>query len=382
MKLKVKNFKCYKDEEINFSNLTVLAGGNGAGKSTVIQSFLLVAQTLEKESYVETPKRLYLNDYYCQLGSSKRLLYKDADSDIIEFIFTDDTNNYTKYTAHIDDQDFNILNIEQETNNNNPFENKSLDFTTYFDFIGADRFGPKVFHQTDSNFSRIRVGKYGEYSTMVLNKYKDKLLTIELEGNKATLRTHVDYWMSKIFGYVKIDTEYIEQANIAILKIKNQPAGDYESPLNMPFGVSYILPIIISVLVRQIPKEEIFDNYIGDNSEKPMVIIENPEAHLHPSAQSKLGYFLALMSANTQIVIETHSEHIINGIRLASLTDFVHNEDISINFFEFDEATFLPQVTNIAIDQKSSLSEWPKGFFDQQELDIAKIFETRANNNA
>ena len=311
MKLKVKNFKCYEDEEIAFSNLTVLAGGNGAGKSTVIQSFLIIAQTLEKESYVETLKRLYLNDYYCELGSSKRLRYKDANSDTIEFIFTDDTNNYTKFIGHIDDQDLNILNIEYETNNDNPMENKSLDFTTYFDFIGADRFGPKVFHKTDSNFSRIRVGKYGEYSTMVLHKFKFIRLSIELNKRTATLVTHVNYWMSKIFGYVKVDTEYIEQANLAILKIKNQASGDYESPLNMPFGVSYILPIIISVLVRQIPKEEIFDNYIGDNSEKPMVIIENPEAHLHPSAQSKLGYFLALMSANTQIVIETHSEHIM-----------------------------------------------------------------------
>lgn len=372
MKLKIKNFKCYEEEEIEFSNLTVLAGGNGAGKSTVIQTFLLVAQTLEKESYIETPKRLYLNDYYCELGSSKRLLYKDADSDIIEFVFRDYNDNYTKFIGSIDKNDFNILNIEYETNNN-LIENESLNFTSYFDFIGADRFGPKVFHKTDSNFSRIRVGKYGEYSTMVLNKYKDKFLLMELNGERASLRTHVDYWMSEIFGYVKIDTEYIEQANIAILKIKNQPSGDYESPLNMPFGISYILPIVISVLVRQIPKEEVFDDYIGDNSEKAMVIIENPEAHLHPSAQSKLGYFLALMSRNTQIMIETHSEHIINGIRISVKNKLITRSNVLFNFFEQGDKIGQNTIRQIDIDNEGNLSDWPKGFFDQYENDLMDL---------
>jgi len=374
MKLKVKNFKCYEEEEISFSNLTVLAGGNGAGKSTIIQSFLLVAQTLEKESYVETPKRLYLNDYYCELGSSKRLLYKEANTDNIEFVFTDDSDNYTKFIGSIDRKDFNILNIEHETNNDNPFENKSLDFTTYFDFIGADRFGPKVFHKTDSNFSRIRVGKYGEYSTMVLDKYKDELLPIKLNGEIASLRTHVNYWMSEIFGYVNIDTEYIEQANVAMLKIKNKLSSDYESPVNMPYGVSYVLPIIVSILVRQIPKDRIFDNYIGEtDTESEMVIIENPEAHLHPRAQSRLGMFLSIMSKNVRIILETHSDHIINGIRIAVKTNLIERDSVLFNFFEQGDKIGQNTIRQIDIYDDGNLSDWPKGFFDQYENDLMDL---------
>ena len=377
MKLNIENFKCFENQEIEFSNLTILAGNNGVGKSTVIQAFLLVAQTLDKESYIIQPKRLYLNDYYCELGSSQQLRYKEANTDEIEFIFTDDNDNYTKLIGLIDKKDFNILNINLEKNNDNPIEDKSLSFINYFDFIGADRFGPKIFHKIDSSFSRIRVGKYGEYSTIVLDKYKDEFLELTLpnadNNEKSTLLTHVNYWMSYIFNYIKIDTEYIGKANVSMLKIKNQPSGDYESPVNMPYGVSYVLPIIISILVRQISKDKIFDNYTDDVMEKDMVIIENPEAHLHPSAQSKLGVFLSLMSTNMNIILETHSDHIINGIRIAVKQNKIQLDNVLFNFFEQGEKFGQNTVRKIEIDENGNLSNWPKGFFDQYENDLMDL---------
>jgi predicted ATPase len=373
MKLNIKNFKCFEDQEIAFSNLTVLAGNNGAGKSTVIQAFLLIAQTFDKESYTPNLKRLYLNDYFCELGSSQRLRYKEANSDEIEFKFTNNNGDYTKLIGLVDKKDFNILNVNTEINN----DNHTLDFINYFDFIGADRFGPKIFNKTDSNFSRIRVGKYGEYSTIVLDKYKNEFLDITLpnanEDEKSTLLTQVNYWMSEIFNFIKIDTEYIEKANVAMLKIKNKLSGDYESPVNMPYGVSYVLPIIVSVLVRQISKDKIFDDYKSSDSEKDIVIIENPEAHLHPSAQSRLGLFLAQMSKNMNIVLETHSEHIINGIRIAIKHNKVDVNNVLFNFFEHGDKVGQNTVKPITINRDGNLSAWPEGFFDQYENDLMDL---------
>jgi predicted ATPase len=159
-----------------------------------------------------------------------------------------------------------------------------------------------------------------------------------------------------------------------MFKIKNHPKGDYESPVNMPYGVSYLLPIIVSCLVRQIPKDRLFENYNQEDEENELVIIENPEAHLHPFAQSKLGYFLAKMSKHVQIIIETHSEHIINGIRLATLEEDIDQNEI-INFLESNEDSIQPNIKEISIDQFSDLTDWPRGFFDQQEADISKIFK-------
>ncbi len=380
--LTIKNFKCFKEKTINFSNLTVLAGGNGAGKSTVIQTLLLFSQSFDgKDLNEHIPEMLYLNDYYCNLGSSKRLLHYNTNDDTIEFIFEDKNNKKIEFITLEDPNDLNILNVVNKDSVLTAHfltENRSnaLNFLKYFDFIGADRFGPRSFHHTDSNFSRINVGKYGEYTALILHSHGGK----SLETMKNDLLFNVNFWLTEIFGYVKVITDFHEKANIAMLEVKNHPDGKYESPLNMPYGVSYLLPIIVSCLVRQIPKNELFDDYQAIEEENEMVIIENPEAHLHPSAQSKLGYFLAKMSKYMQIVVETHSEHIINGMRLATLKsdeDPVSNKNISINFFESSESSIEPNIKNIKINEMNDLTDWPRGFFDQQELDISKIFESR-----
>lgn len=370
--LKIKNFKCFKDKEINFRNLTVLAGGNGAGKSTVIQSLLLFAQSFDRKDFINNPKKLYINDYYCELGSSSNILHYDAEDEYIEFTFKDKNSKVTEVITNIDQIDSNILNISNIEDLNkqlNDDDNNALSFIAYFDFISADRFGPKAFHYTDSNFSRIKVGKLGEYSALVLEKNKFH--------RKFDLLKKVNYWLSEIFGYVYINTKYDKETNIAMFKIKNKVSGEYESPMNMPYGVSYLLPIIISCLVRQIPKEELFEDFKTKVNENEIVIIENPEAHLHPSAQSELGRFLAEMSNYMQIIIETHSEHIINGIRLGTLEDDLDQNEILINFFENHEDELEPNIVEINIDKFNDLTDWPRDFFDQQEKDISKIFKHR-----
>jgi len=374
--LSIKNFKCFEKQKIRFKNLTILAGGNGAGKSTVIQPFLLLAQTFKRKDFVNIPKMLYLNDYYCELGSSERLRNYDANDDYIEFSFTDKNDQCININTVVDKHDvntFNIVNFQEIADITNQEKSNALNFVAYFEFISADRYGPKSFHHTDSNFSRINVGKLGEYTALILNQHGFK----SLSTTDGDLLFNVNKWLCTIFGYVQITTSFIEEANIAMIKVKNNPKGEYESPMNMPYGVSYLLPIIVSCLVRQIAKEELFEDYKSDTEENELIIIENPEAHLHPSAQSKLGYFLAKMSKNVQIIVETHSEHIINGIRLATLEDDIDNNEIQINFFESKNDDEKPYIKEIMIDKFSDLSDWPEGFFDQQEQDISEIFKSR-----
>lgn len=368
--INIKNFKCFKDETINFRNLTVLAGGNGAGKSTVIQSFLLITQNINKSNFDNPSKIMYLNDYYCNLGSANSLLHHNSDEEYIELTFFDDYN-HIKFNLTKDLYDSNILDSHISG------YKTPLDFVKYFDFIGADRLGPKSFHQIDANFSRISVGRQGEYTALVLNNNKLK----NLVDNEGRLLSKVNFWLSEIFGNVQVNTKFDDEAGIAVLKIKNHIRGEYQSSLNMPYGVSYLLPIIVSCMVRQVEKSELYENYDGTGEENEMVIIENPEAHLHPSAQSKLGYFLAKMSMKMQIIVETHSEHIINGIRLATLEDEINHEKIIINFFESSQDGLEPNITEIEIDEFNDLTDWPKGFFDQQAMDIGKIYQERTKRN-
>ena len=112
--------------------------------------------------------------------------------------------------------------------------------------------------------------------------------------------------------------------------------------------------------------------------EGEMFIVENPEAHLHPSGQSRIGQFLARVAASgVHVVIETHSEHVINGIRLASLKKEINHGDVVINFFSKEEDEYQPNIDSIFLNAYADLEKWPKGFFDQQQQDIGEIFRLR-----
>ena len=104
-----------------------------------------------------------------------------------------------------------------------------------------------------------------------------------------------------------------------------------------------------------------------------MFIVENPEAHLHPSGQSRIGKFLARMAASgLQVVVETHSEHVINGVRIATLVanDLLPGDAI-INYFSVQNKKV--EVEEITIKPDGDLTSWPVGFFDQEQRDFAEM---------
>jgi predicted ATPase len=133
---------------------------------------------------------------------------------------------------------------------------------------------------------------------------------------------------------------------------------------NMGFGVSYALPIIVQGLLT---------------AKGGILIVENPEAHLHPAGQSAMGRFLALCAADgVQVIVETHSDHVLNGICLAALEDKhpLRREDVLIHSF-LNEPQAGKQVLAIEIDKKGGFTQNPPGFFDQSAKDLQAILRAR-----
>ena len=119
--------------------------------------------------------------------------------------------------------------------------------------------------------------------------------------NNLSLRYQTELWMRKIIPDVAFDLEKITQADQARLGIKNKNTNFYLRPTNIGFGISYALPIIIGALIA--PKNS-------------LLLVENPEAHLHPAGQSEIGKFLAeVASTGRQVIVETHSDHLLNGYK-------------------------------------------------------------------
>lgn len=133
---------------------------------------------------------------------------------------------------------------------------------------------------------------------------------------------------------------------------------------NVGFGLSYALPIIVALLSAK---------------KGGVILLENPEAHLHPKGQSKLAELIALAAQNgIQIFLETHSDHIINGILIASkkfeeIRKGIDKKYISIYHFERDDKTHSSLGIRINVLEGGKIDHQPEGFFDQIDNDLKFI---------
>ena len=132
---------------------------------------------------------------------------------------------------------------------------------------------------------------------------------------------------------------------------------------NVGFGISYTLPIIVAVLSS------------GPGS---LLLIENPEAHLHPKGQAKMGELLACAaSCGVQVVVETHSDHVLNGMRLATYGGKINPDDIQLHFFQRREEDGQSQVISPRLDRDGRIDQWPDGFFDEWDKSLEALLEPR-----
>ena len=381
--LKINNFKCFYHIEVPINSLTVLAGGNGNGKSTVIQSLLLLRRTIEhcsewKGEYFEYNSinrlNVELNDVYCLgLGSSINVLpaqFKETD---IELGLSHSKKGIlVKYSTN----NLNELWItpNQLLQNDFNYPENPLMFQQFY-YLNAERIGPRI-NQDLKFYDYPNVGFQGEFTAQIIADL-DSLETESgfvideqrvipnqtyLQGSK--FQHHVNAWLSYIIDGVTIIPIKDSETHMARIAIENSYSkGRSVFPTNTGFGISYSLPIIVSCLLAK---------------KNTFLIIENPEAHLHPSAQSKIGYFLGVIAnAGVKIIVETHSDHIINGIQLAVAEKKIKSNSVSINFFSHKDDSHQPDVKTIKIKENGELTDWPKGFFDQTQIDYAHLIRMR-----
>ena len=124
-------------------------------------------------------------------------------------------------------------------------------------------------------------------------------------------------------------------------------------PTNVGFGVSYTLPVVVALLSAE----------PGD-----LLLLESPEAHLHPRGQAKLAELLSLAaSAGVQVIVESHSDHIMNGVRVAVHQSKLRAEQVRFFYFRWnpDDKTGATQVQEIKMDSEGRIGAWPDGFFDE-----------------
>jgi predicted ATPase len=135
---------------------------------------------------------------------------------------------------------------------------------------------------------------------------------------------------------------------------------------NVGFGLSYSLPVIVALL---------------SSDPGSLVIIENPEAHLHPRGQSKLAELIALSAqCGVQVIIETHSDHIFNGIRKAIAAKKIDKEKVKVHFFELNDENVSIN-TEIQFSDNGKILNYKKGLFDQFNNDLDELLGLKNGNS-
>ncbi len=380
-KITTENYKCFLHQSFPLAPLTVLTGENAGGKSSLLQVL-----ALSQQSWLEHPfERGLLINGELKLGKCRDILNNQADSDIIVFeIETDTVFLRLEFSAKDGEEsvvpfhskpiiktapDWRACGLSESLPGHGNFFNDTdlqempalltlKNKLCGLQYITADRIGPRGIH--DVNYSGVykTVGLKGERAVWFINKYRKTTVSTGRchKGQPPVLDKQVEAWMAEIFPGFQFAVTPIPGTDLATLGLSNEGNSELIRPENTGFGLSYTLPIFVACLAAP---------------ENGLVLIENPEAHLHPAAQSKFAAFLAgIVSSGVQIILETHSDHIINGVRKAIKANLINKQNALIYFFRHFESTEQAKVTSIEIDGKGNLTEWPKGFFDQLDDDF------------
>jgi predicted ATPase len=343
-KLRLEAFKCFENENLEFRNLTILTGTNSSGKSSVIQSLLQLSLYVNRDFSSPLQKYLsFLSDFddvfnFNLIGDQYKIIMEGFGSDIFLLGNRDGTVA--------------VSGLEEI------YEKISYSKGNFI-FLSADRIGPQDVYEKNTN-PLDKFGVYGEYTISFLeNARKTKLQVIDelLKDERKMLDSQVNYWLNHILD-TTIQTEEIVGTNQVKASFKNGNA--FVRPKNIGSGISYLVSILIICLSSQ---------------KGQIIIIENPEIHLHPKAQSKLGEFLAFVaSKGIQIIIETHNDHLINRICYEQFIGTLSSEEVIVHYKQSTQEAFEPiEIINGNFRNHKGENRFPEGFYDATLKEIFEI---------
>ncbi|MDE5629599.1 MAG: DUF3696 domain-containing protein [Muribaculaceae bacterium] len=389
-KITFSNFKCLNGKSFNLNKLNVFSGYNGRGKSSVLQSLLMLSQStgFGAGSLI----KLHLNGELVSLGDFDEILTDDSAANVGFDIETDDSQfNTIKLGYTLSEEDIKIGTIEtcvindvdyfdtigsiditpeSEHNSNKQFSKSIpeglIKLLKNIHYISANRVGPVKYVEKKEVPDIHRIDPQGLNAINTIASYGETIpCSMNLDNSHAELKLKeaLSIWMNYIMNGGAINLPDNKKSPVLSIEfdIANSNGARTFSAYNVGFGYSYILAIVITALIAK--KDSI-------------VIIENPEAHLHGQAQSRLTELLAKLAARgVQLFVETHSEHIINGFRKEMLKNNcdLTNEHTSIYFFDHDFS-----IKQLKIEPNGKIPNWPKGFFDQETFDLAEILRLGA----
>lgn len=329
-------FKSFLHRKLKLNRLTVLTGLNSSGKSSIIQALLMLEKAHRRETSI-------LLDGHGSVDEIRNTYF-----------------NQELVLSILDEFDKAFLT---KIYLNNPAEPYSCLYREEFNFpeiiyISANRFGPKTSVPIyNDSYKRNRIGANGENLFQFIESFADETLDPRLIHPKSegeTVLFNIRGWLSVISPNVDFKYSIDKNSDTSYSTFNTHRAT------NVGFGLSYSLSVIAALL-------------IGTKIPNSMVVIENPEAHLHPKGQTEIARLISLCAiTGTQVIVETHSDHLFDGIRIAAKDTKEFAPNVQVHWFELDEQQNT-EVHSPVLNNDGRLDEWPKGLFDQFEINASKL---------
>jgi len=359
--LVVEDFKCFGQLSIPLASLSVLSGYNGAGKSTALQPILLLAQAARRRTWSSDQDGgdLPLNGEIVRLGSAGDVIRAQSLDTTARFELVGD--NKILALSATGKTGARSLSVTRRADSDEwPELSEKL---TRLVHLSAVRGGPAEAFPTPDRVAGQApdVGADGRFASYWYHELAD--VEIELKRRcpdepGTTFRKQVDGWLSRLAPGANANVQALPVASMLALQFRLSETGEWRRPANVGYGLTYSFPIIVALLAAR----------AGD-----IVVIDSPEAHLHPQAQSRMGRMLATFAAcGVQLFVETHSDHVLNGIRLAVRDGVLGAHELSVLFFAGNSKDG-HRVATPAIDREGRLDEWPEGFFDEHRKSAAQL---------
>lgn len=356
--VKLKNFKCFQEQRFPFTNLTVLAGLNGMGKSSLLQSLLLLCQSDNVMNRGVSLKGSYVN-----LGSVRDVLYEAAEDDLLSISITED-GKVIDYQFDCSESYSDFLPLVK----GQTMAGGHSVFSSRLTYLSAYRIAPQSLYNitNDDRVSQHDFGANGEYAIQYLKEHTDDKISFKSSiSSTPSLGLEVQAWMDRISpGVSPIITINLQtrtaELNYEFIQGKYKTMT-YKS-MNVGFGITYVLPVIITLLSAN----------AGD-----LILLENPEAHIHPKGQRYLGELIARVAASgVQILLETHSDHVLNGVRLSARNQTIDVDDVTLTYFTVEYSPtgdYKRQVVWPKLLQSGQIDKWPDGFFDEWDNALLEL---------
>ena len=367
--LDLSTFKCFELLRLPLAPLTLLCGTNASGKSSVLQSIALLHQTMRDH---EWSTRLMLNGSLTKLGTVTDVVDQLTGRGSFDIGLTDqDINCRWEFSGDRQDMSLKVNRVQAgDIVHDDPAELRFLlpvdavpasvslasrvrDLT----YITAEREGPRETYPLEDQTAVRVVGPQGQNAISVLYRGRDEHIAAELmvEDTAPTLLHQLGARLASFFSGCAIDVQQVPNANAVTLGIRTSNDTRFLRPVHCGFGITQVLPIIVATLSL---------------TRGSTMLIENPEVHLHPAGQAHMGQLLAEAAhAGIQTIVETHSDHVLNGIRRSVKSEHILAEEVAIHFFR-QRTTDSSQVLSPTLDSSGNIDVWPEGFFDQFDKDM------------